>query len=343
MPRKFPWRFAVYGLALLYLFLDLSVFHGPMYRHVQERKADTEPSALGELAATVNAHPISEAELDQDIRTYCFLRGIKASEVSDARREQIRSVVLNERIEDILVWMYSRVDPVPLPDGAVDAAVARFRAQFAGEEDFAARLRAQGMDEARFRAWIASQTQQRLWIESKIAKAIGVGEEDLAAYRMLSPASGRMPEVLRASHIFLPALGEDAAAVEAALRAAHARLAGGETSFGALAAEISGDARTKKQGGDLGYFTRVRMPADFFDAVNALAVGETSAPFQTRLGWHIARLDERLPEGEAPAAESDPEIAALIETSRRESAVRQLIADYRKRANIKIFVRPLKS
>ncbi len=342
MPRKFPWRFAVYGLALLYIFLDLSVFHGPMYRHIQEEKAGAERDTYGDLAATVNAHPITEAELDAAIRTYCFLRGIKASQVNDARREQIRTVVLNERIDDILIWMYARADPVALPAGAVDEALTVFKSQFQTDEDLEKRLKDQGMDAKRLRAWIEGQTQQRHWIESKIAKAIVVGDEDIAAYRKFYPESGRVPEVLRAAHIFLPTLGEDASAVEGAIRAAHQRLTGGEIPFEALAAAISGDARTKSEGGDLGYFARHRMPPDFFDAVNALAVGETSPPFQTRLGWHIARLTERLPAREASAEEANPEIAALIENSRREAAVQQLVAEYRKRANIKVFLRPVK-
>jgi peptidyl-prolyl cis-trans isomerase C len=342
MPRKFPWRFAIYGIALLYVFLDLSVFHGPMYRHIQEEKAGAEREAFGDLAATVNAHPITEAELNEGIRTYCFLRGIKASQVTDTRREQIRSVVLNERIDDILVWMYARPDPVELPSGAVDEAVDRFKSQFQTEEDLEKRLKAQGMDEKRLRAWIEGQTQQRSWIESKIAKAIVVSDDDVAAYRKFYPESGKVPEILRASHIFLPTLGQDAAAVEGTLRAAHQRLMAGEITFEALAAELSGDARTGSKGGDLGYFARRRMPADFFDIVNALTVGETSPPFQTRLGWHIARLTERLPAREATPEEANPEIAALIETTRRESAVKQLVAEYRKRANIKTFIRPLK-
>lgn len=85
----------------------------------------------------------------------------------------------------------------------------------------------------------------------------------------------------RASHILVDT--EDEA------KAAAKRLAGGED-FAAVATDISIDRGTQTQGGDLGWFQADAMVADFSKAVFALKDGETSAPFQTQFGWHIAKL-----------------------------------------------------
>ena len=53
-------------------------------------------------------------------------------------------------------------------------------------------------------------------------------------------------------------------------------------------------------GGDLGWFAREAMVEEFDDNVFPLAEGETSGVFETRFGFHIARLNGRRPAGIQP-------------------------------------------
>lgn len=49
---------------------------------------------------------------------------------------------------------------------------------------------------------------------------------------------------------------------------------------------------SKKNGGDLGWFSRGKMVKDFENAAFSLAKGELSKPIKTQFGWHIIKLTD---------------------------------------------------
>ncbi len=70
------------------------------------------------------------------------------------------------------------------------------------------------------------------------------------------------------------------------------KLAAG-TAFADLAKEYSTDTGSAPQGGDLGWFPRGAMVAEFEEAAFSLGIGETSGLVQSEFGYHIIRVLEK--------------------------------------------------
>ncbi len=75
-------------------------------------------------------------------------------------------------------------------------------------------------------------------------------------------------------------------------KAALARVRGGED-FAKVAAELSKDPGSGKEGGDLGYFTQDRMVPQFGAKAFEMKVGEVSDPVQTQFGWHVIKVEDK--------------------------------------------------
>ncbi|HEX4871522.1 MAG TPA: peptidylprolyl isomerase [Nevskiaceae bacterium] len=84
---------------------------------------------------------------------------------------------------------------------------------------------------------------------------------------------------------------EEQARVQA--RELHERLTRGSEDFAALAAEFSDDPGSKNNGGDLGWQPPGIFVPEFQSRLDQLQPGETSSPFRTQFGWHVARVIDR--------------------------------------------------
>ena len=96
----------------------------------------------------------------------------------------------------------------------------------------------------------------------------------------------------------------------------YARLSEGEP-FDELARRYSDDPASGSLGGELGWVQPGQMVPEFEQQMNRLGVGEVSAPFESRFGWHIVEVTERRTEDFTSEMREN---AARIEIRKRKSS-----------------------
>jgi peptidyl-prolyl cis-trans isomerase D len=100
------------------------------------------------------------------------------------------------------------------------------------------------------------------------------------------------PEQVRASHILLKTEGKDEASVRATAEKLVQEARSG-ADFAALAKKYSEDEASKDKGGDLDYFPRGRMVAEFDEKAFSMPPGTISDPVKTQYGFHIVKAVDK--------------------------------------------------
>jgi len=162
-------------------------------------------------------------------------------------------------------------------------------------------------------------------------------ENELRRYYASNPAKFHSPEIVVARHILLAARAADESAYAAARRKAEAitaELVAQPERFNALAQAYS-DCASSGEGGLLGQLVPGETTPEFATALEDLDEGETTAtPVATRYGFHIIRLERRIPGVLMPFESVSERISQYLTERARRTATAQYLARLVSRAEI---------
>lgn len=142
----------------------------------------------------------------------------------------------------------------------------------------------------------------------QVRAAIAVPEAEIAAFYQQNISQYQTPAQVRASHILFKLEGKDEKAVQALAEDVLKKAKAPNADFAALARQYSEDDSNNTNGGDLDYFGRGRMVAEFEQAAFAMKPGEISNLVKTAFGFHIIKVVDRQPEQTRPLAEVRAEL-----------------------------------
>ncbi|MDP2388991.1 MAG: SurA N-terminal domain-containing protein, partial [Acidobacteriota bacterium] len=142
----------------------------------------------------------------------------------------------------------------------------------------------------------------------QVRSAIVVPDAEIAAFYQQNLTQYQTPAQVRASHILFKLEGKDEKAVQAQAEEVLKKAKAPNADFAALAKQYSEDDTNNMNGGDLDYFGRGRMVAEFEQAAFGMKAGETSDLVKTAFGFHIIKVVDNQPESTRALADVRAEL-----------------------------------
>jgi parvulin-like peptidyl-prolyl isomerase len=237
----------------------------------------------------------------------------------DAAREMV--------IERILLSQSAKRDPTPVPPFVIEAELQKFREQ-APQQAGCLLPR----DEETLRSNIENELRMQRFLAAITAHIPKPTNKQVAAFYQFAKQSLTVPENIHAAHI-VKNVDESTSEADAlaAIQQIQSSLQQG-VSFEQLADEQSD---CPGRGGDLGFFTRGEMVAEFDAAVFDLPAGSISDIFRTPFGFHIAKVYERRAARIPTLNEVRPELEESILRQTKIETIHAYMRDVRAQADIR--------
>lgn len=244
---------------------------------------------------------------------------------SAAERDELQRSLLAQTIDRQLALAAAEKLGVQVSPAEVDAALAEHQRDYpAGEFEANLQEGKMTLDDWKRELW------ERLVVEKLVKKAVGekekVSDAEIASYYRANRDDFDRPAQVRARQIVVASEAEG----EKILALLKGKVAFAEV---AKAHSLSPDA---EEGGDLGFFARGEMPAEFDAVVFNLAVGRLSPLIKSEYGYHIFLVEERREAGKLSLAQARDEILARLQADLEERLYRQWLDQLRAKAKIEV-------
>jgi peptidyl-prolyl cis-trans isomerase C len=295
------------------------------------------PQPLPDVAARVNGHTIPMRTVSSIVEP-----ALQAGNVPPDRRPSAYRQALDQLVMRELITQEAQARQIAPDETVVERDYKKARGQFKSEQEWARFLSSGGFDPAAFRTELRTRNLVDKVVRQEAEKLpAAVSDADAKAFYDQNPTLFDAGERVRASHILLRVPGGAGPGVKKTQRAkaeaALARVRKGED-FAAVARQVSEDPGSASRGGDLGVFGKGQMVPAFDQAAFAVPAGQVSDLVESPFGFHIIKVQERLPAGKVPFDSVKGQIKDHLAQTRREKAVDDLVRGLKAKAKIETYL-----
>ena len=241
--------------------------------------------------AEVNGVKITEIELERGVKALFPTRYYHGS-LSKEKMEVFESEVLDELVENELLFQYARTQGIDVPQSDVEESIEKLKALLETPERFAGTLEKGKWTLEAFKHALYKEAVLKKLYETKI-KADPT-EEELKAYYDANLYKFKEPERIRVRVIYIkndPTDPEGKSKAKAEIDEIVKKLKEGDD-FGELA-RLYSDAMSRVNNGDMGYIHKGMLDSAIHDAAFALLVGETSDVIEGGTGFYLVKVEEK--------------------------------------------------
>ncbi len=259
---------------------------------------------VDKIAAVVGDQIILVSEVDFQMQMFLMQQGQKNIGVEQA--DSLRGLILQQMIADKLMLVEAQKDTtIHVTNDQVEEAlqqkIEELKSRFPTQKDFEAQMQLEGLNlrelKAKFRREVKNQLIRDQYVSKFLSKVNVTSIEVKDFYNRYKDSLPSQPEAIKLAHILIP-IEPSGATLDTALAKAQKvkKLLDEGGDFTALAQLYSEDKGTASSGGDLGYFERGTYLKEFEDKAFSMKPGEISEPFKTNLGYHIIKVEDKLPD-----------------------------------------------
>jgi parvulin-like peptidyl-prolyl isomerase len=283
------------------------------------------------MALIIEGERIEDSLIQQEVeRLRPHYEQVFADKDPDQRDAQLLEWSRENVIERVLLKQHVSQNAEPVPSDQINTAFEQLTEQAGGLEQL----------KKQFGADSEEQIKEQLELDMKIERTISQlcddidkpGKEAITDFYEQNKEQFTKPEEIRVAHIVKHIDGrvDDATAYDA-IKKAHEELSSGGV-FEAVALKYSD---CPDNGGDLGYIARGRMVEEFEDVVFNLGQNQVSDIFQTRFGYHIAKVYDRKPQAIPQLKEVEEQIVNELKRQMADEAVDRFVDNLKSTAKIK--------
>lgn len=298
------------------LLLGLLFFSCTKKNEEKPRDIAATVSADIRVVATVNGDPITLAEFQERFgRT-----GIKPER--EAERE-IKAEFLNRLIERKMMLGEAQRMRIKVELPELDKKIEALRAEYG--KDVKDVLAGQGVDFEKWKSDLWEDMMIDRLVAREVNRRITVASSDVRRYYQANAGEFEKPEQVRVRQIVVATEQESHKVLE---------LLQAGTDFSTLAREKS-TAPEAEHGGDLGYFAKGDMPAEF-NVVFGMPLGGISGIVKSPYGFHIFKLEAKRRAGRISFEKVSKNIAEKLRREKEDQRYKQWLRELRSRTKFEV-------
>lgn len=290
------------------------------------------PSAaevIDRVLVHVNGRIVTQSQLDN--RTDTALREAPPG-LDAARREEVRKASLKELVDEALLEDRARELDIVASEAEVEEQVQRLKEQnnVKTDEEFVRALEASNLTLAKLRDQLKRSTTVQRVVGREVNSKVDLSDDALRLVYEREKESWAVPEKAHVAEVLINAgPGAEEKAREAA------GLARGGAKFEDVVLRFS-DGSTRSKGGDLGTVGKGELAAALDAVAFSLPAGGVSDPIETRSGWHVLKVVEKLPATYRPFSEVKGEILKKEQETQFQKKLAEYLEKLRHDAVIKV-------
>lgn len=297
----------------------------------------SEAVEIDRIAAIVNDEIITIYDIAQN---YFEVTGKRLSHSllnEDIGRNELENL-LEPVIEQTLLKQEVKRKNIRVTEKEIEAQIEQIkRVNNLGQGQLEDLLKGQGISYEEYKNQIREEYAIAKLVEIEVRSGIDVSDDMIRSYYHRNRKKYAKKESVRLRHIFFASPTEEDETKKGRVREkafdVYHKLKGGED-FIRCANRYSDDKLTAADGGDLGFISKGDFIPEIENIIFNMKEGEISEPIRSARGFHIIKLEQKIPADVKPLDDVKEEIRQRVYENQYKKRLKRWVKDLKERANI---------